>query len=68
MTRKRFRHLMMELHRRILMSQWRYSGFGKVAKGWDRNWRMTCHPGELGGYKAIWESKELKPLRDSVGM
>ena len=69
MTRKRFRHLLLEVARRVHLSQnGDLKGFGETAKFYDRNWRMKCHPGEVGGYRAAWESEALKALRASVGM
>lgn len=69
MTRKRFRHLMMEVMRRVYLNcHGDLKGFGNIAKFYDRNWRMKFHPGEVGGYRAAWESEALKALRASVGM
>lgn len=69
MTRKRFRHLLMEVSRRAHLNvHGDLKGFGNTSKFYDRNWRMKCHPGEVGGYRAAWESEALKDLRASVGM
>lgn len=67
MSRKRARHLFLELARKIQVDQKKsLKGFGKTARFYDDNWRPKVH--ELGGYKGAWNSEIIQDLRKSVGM
>ena len=57
MTRKRARHLMLELSRRIQLVQCgNLKGFGKIARFYDDNWRHIDYK-STGGYKSAWNSE-----------
>ena len=65
MTRKRARHLMLELSRRVYLNQkGTLKGFGKMAKLYGDSWR-PCDP--YLSYKDVW-SVEMKEFRKMVGM
>ena len=67
MKRDKMRHLMMELCRRMyLQRHGSLKGWGKDAKFYNRNWMPDVN--KFGGYKATWESKVMRDLRNSVGM
>ena len=70
MSRKRMRHLLLEVSRRLHFEQHKtYEGFGKTAKFYGENWRPVYEEiQKLGGYKAAWNNDVVKQLRNSVGM
>lgn len=68
MTRKRARLLMLELCRRLYLTDHEdLKGFGKIAKFYDDDWRHLNYK-TTGGYKKAWESDLMKQLRASLGM
>ncbi len=68
MSRKRARHLMLELARRIHKNYYgNLKGFGKTARFYSDDWRHLDYK-STGGYKASWNSEIIRQLRDSVGM
>ena len=68
MTRRKARHLSIELCRRLYMNEHgNLKGFGKVARHYSDSWRHKDYA-TTGGYKAAWESEIMVMLRKSVGM
>ena len=75
MTRKRARHLFLEMARRIYLEQsGTLKGFGKVAKHYSDAWRPVSNNRALDekfqirSYKDTWENELIKELRKSVNM
>lgn len=68
MTRKKARHLNMELCRRLYEREHgTLKGFGIIAKWYSDSWRHTDYS-KTGGYKATWNNDVMVQLRKSVGM
>lgn len=68
MKRKRARHLLLEVARRVYLGQHgTLKGFGKVAKFYRDEWRHLDYTA-TGGYKAAWNCEAMAALRKSVGM
>lgn len=68
MTRKRARHLLLEMSRRLYMQEHgNLKGFGKVARHYSDSWRHANYA-TTGGYRAAWDSEIMTTLRRSVGM
>lgn len=68
MTRKRARHLLLEMSRRLYMQEHgTLKGFGKVAKHYSDSWRHANYS-ITGGYKAAWNSEIMVALRKAVDM
>lgn len=68
MTRKKARHLMLELARRLyLQNNGNLKGFGKIAKFYRDSYRHNDYF-VSGGYKATWNSELIVLLRETVGM
>lgn len=66
MSRKKARHLYLELSRRILTQSDCEKKIGEVLKFYNRNWKPDLR--KFGGYKATWNSEPMLSLRKSVGM
>ena len=68
MNRKRARHLLLEVSRRLYLKEHgNLKGFGKIAKFYNDDWRHTDYK-VTGGYKAAWNNEIMVRLRESVGM
>ncbi len=68
MTRRRARHLMLELCRRLYLTDHEnLKGFGKTAKFYSDDWRHKNYK-VTGGYKKAWDSELMRKLRETVGM
>lgn len=68
MNRKRARHLLLELSRRLYLAEHgNLKGFGKVARFYNDDWRHTDYK-VTGGYKAAWNSDIMMKLRRSLDM
>lgn len=68
MTRKRARHLLLEMSRRLYLKEHgNLKGFGAIAKFYNDDWRHRDYKA-TGGYKKAWESDLMKQLRGSLGM
>lgn len=68
MTRKRARHLLLEMSRRLYLKEHgNLKGFGKIARHYNDRWRHRDYR-TTGGYKVSWNSDMMKLLRDMVGM
>ena len=68
MTRKRARHLLLEVSRRAYLKQYgSLKGWGKIAKHYRDDWRHKDYTA-TGGYKNAWNSEIMTLLRESVGM
>lgn len=68
MNRKRARHLMLELSRRIHIERYgSCKGFGETAKFYRDEWRHLDYT-KTGGYKTAWNSNIMVAIRKSVNM
>lgn len=68
MTRKKARHLNLELCRRLYLKEHgNLKGFGKIAKFYSDSWRHKDYS-KTGGYKAAWNNEVMVTLRKSVEM
>lgn len=68
MTRKRARHLLMEMSRRLYLTDHEtLKGFGKISKHYRDDWRHLNYK-TTGGYKKAWDSEIMRQLRASVEM
>lgn len=68
MNRKKARHLMMEVSRRLYIKEHgNLKGFGKIAKFYNDDWRHKDFKA-TGGYKKAWNSDVMKLLRETLGM
>ena len=68
MKRKKARHLIMELARRIYFDTYgTYKGFGKRAKHYRDDYRQKDHI-LTGGYKKAWNHELIIELRKKYGM
>ena len=69
MTRKRARHLLMELARRIYLEKHgTLRGFGKTASFYRDSWKPGEGINRFGGYKGAWENEIIREMRKSCGM
>lgn len=69
MTRKRARHLLMELARRIYLEKHgTLRGFGKTASFYRDSWKPGEGINRFGGYKGAWENEIIREIRKSCGM
>lgn len=69
MTRKRARHLLMELARRMhLQEHGTLRGFGKTASFYRDSWKPAEGINKFGGYKGAWENEIIREMRKSCGM
>jgi len=70
MTRRRARHLMLEISRRLyLQEHGNLKGFGKtqIYKFYNDDWRHRDYS-VTRGYKNAWNSECMLMLRKAVGM
>ena len=68
MTRKRARHLTLELCRRLyLKDHGTLKGFGRIAAHYRDDWRHTDYT-TTGGYKKAWNLDIMVQLREILGM
>lgn len=68
MNRKKARHLVMEMSRRLYLKEHGdLKGFGKIAKFYNDDWRHTDY-NLTGGYKKAWNSPAMTTLREILGM
>lgn len=68
MNRKKARHLMMEVARRLYIKEHgNLKGFGKIEKFYNDDWRHKDYT-VTGGYKKAWNSDIMRLLRESLGM
>ena len=68
MTRKRARHLLLEMSRRVYLKEHgTLKGFGKIAKHYNDDWRHINYA-TTGGYKKSWNSELMVLVREYVGM
>lgn len=68
MSRKRARHLLLELSRRLYLKEHgNLKGFGKIAKFYNDDWRHKDYK-TTGGYKKAWNSDLMVQLRATLGM
>ena len=69
MTRKKFKHLLLELSRSYLQVHGNLKGFGKIAKYYDYNWCVKWNEiPDFKSYNDLWNCNLLKDLRRSVNM
>lgn len=71
MSRKKFRHLMMELVRLTHLKYGTKAGLGETLKFYrDRDIKETLKlsPYFYNSYSEVWNSEPFKNLRESVGM
>lgn len=70
MTRKKARHLLLEMMRRqYLQEHGTLQGFGKVARFYGRSWRPDLSGDALiRSYRGAWEWDVMQILRKRVGM
>ncbi len=72
MTRKKARHLFLEMARRMHMNQHGgLQGFGKTASYYGADWRPDFEVARrwgLNSYEDCWNSEAVKQIRKSVGM
>ena len=69
MNRKRARHLLLELSRRIYLEQHgTLKGFGNISRHYRDEWRHLDYS-VTGGYKNAWNNSPImKELREHFGM
>ncbi len=68
MSRKRARHLLIEMSRRLYLEEHGdLKGFGRVMKFYNDDWRHKDFK-STGGYKAGWNCEIMRQLRASLGM
>lgn len=68
MNRKRARHLVLELARRVYQKEnGTLKGFGYIARHYRDEYRHLDY-GKTGGYKAAWNHPYMKDLREMYGM
>lgn len=72
MSRKKMRHLLMEISRQIQLKQTgTLRGWGKIARFYGDSWLPnfdTMRELGINSYKELWECDAMVALRKSVGM